>query len=296
MKKLIFSLTIILGSILLFASNPKYLYINGFFISTEEIDSITVDIQPIIIDTNIPFLTPPPTGKTTVVLYVPKDTPEGCYAVGTVNGWNHYDTSLKFIPIKETTDNRWVYYTFDYSSDMEIKVIAIPSDPEIIPDWSYQWGKNMDLENNLEEDNITILQGKGELILENGGQPKLISLVDGGVVYIQVKAWDTTPIVNITPAGNNTFTIHIDENSYVAENATFSIAGNFQEESWNNSRIMTEVEKGKKYTWTGNYPKNFEFKIIQTIDGVNIWSEGSNIKFNGTTFEYTVYFNTPFDY
>ena len=105
-----------------------------------------------------------------------------------------------------------------------------------------------------------------------------------------------TPIINITPAGNNTFTIHIDENSYFAENATFSIAGNFQDETWNNSRVMTEVEKGKKYTWTGSYPKNFEFKVIQTVDGNWIWSKGDNIQFDGKTFEYTVYFNTPFDY
>ena len=143
----------------------------------------------------IPGVANPEAGKTTVVLYVPEDTPEGCYAVGTVNGWGEKNTDLKFVEVQGAENNRWVSYTFDFTSDMQIKVLAIPSDPAVAPGWSYQWGKNMDPENDLEEDNVIILQGVGELELENQGQPKLKGLVDGGVVFIHVKAWATTPVI-----------------------------------------------------------------------------------------------------
>ena len=148
----------------------------------------------------IPGVPAPEAGKTTVVLYVPEDTPEGCYAVGTVNGWGEKNTDMKFAPVQGAESNRWVSYTFDYSSDMQLKVCAIPSDPAVAPGWSYQWGKNMDPGNDLEEDNVVILQGVGTLELENEGQPKLVQLADAGVVFIEVKAWATTPIIKPVPA------------------------------------------------------------------------------------------------
>ena len=143
----------------------------------------------------IPGVPAPEAGKTTVVLYVPEDTPEGCYAVGTVNGWGEKNTEMKFVEVQGADSKRWVSYTFDYTSDMQLKVCAIPSDPAVAPGWSYQWGKNMDPENDLEEDNVVILQGVGTLELENQGQPKLVQLADAGVVFIEVKAWATTPVI-----------------------------------------------------------------------------------------------------
>lgn len=152
-------------------------------------DSTTVE------ELEIPMVDVPEAGKTTVVLYVPEDTPEGCYAVGTVNAWAEKDPALKFAPVEGADSKRWVAYTFDYAPDMEMKVLAIPSDPEVALGWSYQWGKNMDPENDLTEDNVVIVQGDGEFVLENSGQPKLRTLTDGGVVYIHVKAWATTPVI-----------------------------------------------------------------------------------------------------
>lgn len=150
----------------------------------------------------IPQVAAPEAGKTTVVLYVPEDTPEGCYAVGTVNGWAEKDPALKFTAVEGADSERWVSYTFEYASDMQIKVCAIPSDPDVTPGWTYQWGKNMDPENELEYDNVVILEGStaAELELENQGQPKLKGLVEGGVVYIQVKAWAETPVIKPVPA------------------------------------------------------------------------------------------------
>ena len=143
----------------------------------------------------MPKVDAPEVGKTTVVLYVPEDTPEGCYAVGTVNFWAERDTQLKFDRVKGADSKRWVSYTFDYDVDMQIKVLAIPSDPAVAPSWSYQWGKNMDPENDLQDDNVVIWQGTGTLELENQGQPKLTRLADGGVVFIEIKSWATTPVI-----------------------------------------------------------------------------------------------------
>ena len=152
---------------------------------------------------NIPQVTPPAGGQTTVVLYVPADTPEGCYAVGSFD-WNEKNTERKFAPV-EGADEGWVSYTFDWTEGLEFKVLAIPSDPDVAPGWSYQWGKNIDPENDLEEDNVVILQGTGEFVLENQGQPKLKGLADGGVCFIHVKAWATTPVIEAVKAETAAF-------------------------------------------------------------------------------------------
>ena len=153
------------------------------------------------VEMNIPQVATPGAGKTTVVLYVPEDTPKGCYAVGTVNGWAEKNTDLMFTEVADADSKRWVACTFDYASDMQLKVLAIPSDDAVAPGWSYQWGKNMDPENDLEEDNVVVLEGSTawEIELENQGQPKLKGLADNGVVYIEVKAWATTPIIEAKP-------------------------------------------------------------------------------------------------
>lgn len=155
---------------------------------------------------NIPTVAAPEAGKTTVVLYVPADTPEGCYAVGTFD-WNEKNTEKMFTAVEGADNERWVSYTFDWTEGLAFKVLAIPSDPAVAPGWSYQWGKNIDPENDLTEDNVVILDGSqgGLLELENQGQPKLGGLVDGGVCYIHVKAWATTPIIKPVPCETAAF-------------------------------------------------------------------------------------------
>ena len=152
---------------------------------------------------NIPEVAKPAAGQTTVVLFVPADTPEGCYAVGSFN-WDATNTEKLFTAV-EGADKGWVSYTFDWTEGLEFKVLAIPSDPAVAPGWSYQWGKNVDSENDLEEDNVVILQGPGEFVLENQGQPKLKSLGDGEVTYIHVKAWATTPVIKAEPCETAAF-------------------------------------------------------------------------------------------
>ena len=151
----------------------------------------------------IPTVAAPAAGQTTVVLYVPEDTPAGCYAVGSFN-WDATNTEKMFTAV-EGAQKGWVAYTFDWTDGLEFKVLAVPSDPAVAPGWSYQWGKNIDPENDLEEDNVVILQGAGEFVLENQGQPKLKGLADGGVCYIHVKAWATTPVIEAVPAETAAF-------------------------------------------------------------------------------------------
>ena len=154
---------------------------------------------------SMPTVNSPGSGRTTVVLHIPENTPAGCYAVGTVNGWSTSDTEFMFAPVMGADDERWVACTFDYAPDMEIKVLALPSDPDFAPGWIYQWGRNMDVDNDLEEDNVVILEGAGGLLLENQGQPKLMWLEDDGVIYIQVKDWDTNPVIDATPCETAAF-------------------------------------------------------------------------------------------
>ena len=162
-------------------------------------DSTTVEEELV-----IPEVAKPAAGQTTVVLYVPEDTPAGCYAVGSFD-WNEKNTEKLFTAVEGADSKRWVSYTFDWTEGLEFKVLAIPSDPSVAPGWSYQWGKNIDPENDLEEDNVVILQGAGEFTLENQGQPKLKSLADGEVTFIHVKAWATTPVIKPVPAETAAF-------------------------------------------------------------------------------------------
>ena len=152
---------------------------------------------------SMPTVSNPGAGRTTVVLYVPENTPEGCYAIGTVNRWDSNNTEFMFTPI-EGAGIGWVACTFDYEPNMQIKVLAIPSDPDFLG-WAYQWGKNIDWENDLEEDNVVILEGTGYLELESQGEPKLVGLADGGVIYIEVKDWANNPYVDSTPCTTAAF-------------------------------------------------------------------------------------------
>ena len=55
----------------------------------------------------IPNVANPAAGQTTVVLYVPEDTPAGCYAVGSFN-WDATNTEKMFTPVEGADSKRWV--------------------------------------------------------------------------------------------------------------------------------------------------------------------------------------------
>lgn len=153
----------------------------------------------------MPDVAAPAAGKTTVVLRLPQGTPGIVYAVGTVNDWKEKDYEACPFEKIEGYDNRWVKETFDWDASMEMKVLAVPTKPELAG-WTYQWAKNIDEENPdpaIKEDHVVILKG-GEaaenFVYENQGQPKLKGLADQGVIYIDVKAWAENPVIPTTPA------------------------------------------------------------------------------------------------
>lgn len=176
---------------------------------------------------SLPFVPSPGAGRTTVVLYVPENTPAGCYAVGTVNGWEVGNTDFMFTPI-EGTGEGWVASTFDYAEDMQIKVCAIPSDPAVALGWQFQWAKNVDPWNELVEDNVVILEGAGYLELENQGQPKLVGLEDDGVVYIEIKDWASNPYIEPIPCETAAFEHPWGSGDWVFREATKTADATFE--------------------------------------------------------------------
>ena len=179
-----------------------------------------------VVDLVQPTVAKPAAGQTTVVLYVPADTPKGCYAVGSFN-WDATNTEKLFTAV-EGAQEGWVSLTLDWTDGLEFKVLAIPSDESVQPGWSYQWGKNCDPENDLEEDNVVILDGPGEFVLENQGQPKLTKLGDGEVTYIHVKAWATTPIIEAKPCETAAFKHPFAGGDWVYREATKTAEATFE--------------------------------------------------------------------
>jgi len=123
-------------------------------------------------------------------------------------------------------------------------------------------------------------------IWEKGGNR---DLPFDGKATVEVETWESEPW-NPIPGGNATFVISIDGSCY--EGMTPIFTGNFAEESWGDSqRTMTAAGGEGMFQWTGDYPDNFEFKVIlRNAEGENtIWlgpAEGNwKVAREGETFE-----------
>lgn len=83
------------------------------------------------------------------------------------------------------------------------------------------------------------------------------------------------------PAGNGTFTVTISNREYT-EGDKCIFTGNFDEKSWGDSdREMTYDANSATWSWTGDYPANFQYKVIYN----GAWAAGDNVVFDGETFE-----------
>ncbi len=83
------------------------------------------------------------------------------------------------------------------------------------------------------------------------------------------------------PAGEGTFVVKITNRSYVRGDKCI-FTGNFGEKAWDASdRAMTYDENTNTWSWTGEYPENFEYKVIYN----GKWATGENVKFDGVTYE-----------
>ena len=152
MKKILFSLLSLVVAMTMFAQSESTrtmrIVYNGEVVFSRDvslIDSITF-MKETIDEMQLPYVPLPGDGKTTDVLHIPENTPRGCYAVGTMNGWDINNTDFMFTPVVGAQSERWVACTFDYNysedwyDGLRMKVIAIPSDPNASLSWDFQWG------------------------------------------------------------------------------------------------------------------------------------------------------------
>ena len=211
---------------------------------------------------DLPIVNEPGSGKTTMVLYVPENThANGLYAIGTINDWTHNQDGFKFTKVEGDDTGRWYQITLDYAADMGVKVCAIPSKPALAG-WSYQWGKNID-ENDpdplVTEDNVVVLGGTVEIQLENQGQPKAINFVDGGVVFIQVKAWAADPNIKEQPATAIAFKHPWNGGEWVYKDAEAKGNGVFELVDYFGNNGFNVKDENNGEAW---YPTDSEFVTI----------------------------------
>lgn len=85
------------------------------------------------------------------------------------------------------------------------------------------------------------------------------------------------------PAGHGTFVVTISNRTYAEEDVCI-FTGNFEDKSWGDSdRNMTYNEETNTWSWEGDYPENFEYKVIYN----SAWAAGDNAVFDGETYTHT---------
>lgn len=107
-----------------------------------------------------------------------------------------------------------------------------------------------------------------------------------GNANVEVTEWESEPW-NPIPGGEGTFTITFSESCNMAQYEKVIFTGNFAEEAWGESqREMTKVTDNV-YSWTGEFPDNFMYKVIGRTEGAeDAWiGPGDNWKFDGSTYE-----------
>ena len=327
-----------------------------------------------------PSIAAPASGQTTIAIYA-EVCPRGAYLVGNFQGNNIHDDAAEFKAVPNAEN--WYAVTIDHADDLAVKAIARPSDEDVAYNWSYQWGLVYDANHsdpavaeNVED--TKVLAGAGTLVFENNCEVKLTEVANGGVVYVWVKNWKTSPIIEakkletcwaksnlngadwawyemtpkgdgvfeleatwggsgcdiaetengssiwygepelidepaagdkvlitfvsekmtigklsikllekgqheVVPAGNGTFYVTVANREYT-EGDVCIFTGNFDEKSWGDSdRAMTYDAGTGKWSWTGDYPEDFEYKVIYN----GSWAGGSNVKFDGSNYEAT---------
>lgn len=82
------------------------------------------------------------------------------------------------------------------------------------------------------------------------------------------------------PAGNGTFVVTLSDYTPVDGNQII-FTENFADNAWGASdRVMTAETDGTQ-SWKGDYPEEFEFKVILVRDGKQNWAKEDNVKFDG---------------
>ncbi len=131
---------------------------------------------------------------------------------------------------------------------------------------------------------LNISYKEGEWIWETGDYNRVVPY--NGIVNDEVAKWESSPW-NPIPGGTGKFTITFSEGCNMAQYEKVIFTGNFAEEPWSESqREMTKVADNI-YSWTGEFPESFQYKVIGRTEGAeDAWfGPGDNWKFDGETFK-----------
>ena len=194
-----------------------------------------------------PIIAAPGAGKVIVAVRVPQGTCNGMIAVGAATNedgtddWTPADKKKPFVAVEGT--ETWYQITLPANPGIGVKVIALAEDGTA--DWGTQWGMNVE----GEEPNVTIVNGEGTIdASENGGEVKLTELKENTVVFVDVKAWKTSPCTPKNEAGIASFTLTANN---LPEGYEVGIVGKVNNLEWDiNAPVVMTKGEGNVYTAT----------------------------------------------
>ena len=220
-----------------------------------------------------------------VFLLAAQITAPVCGKVVIEGGFQGWDLSKALELKKDAEHAGWYTVEIPAKTEEEIgtcKILASDANGEVPSDWSSQWNS----------EKVTILDGAATLVDDPGQKAMQFQASAGEIVYIKVEEWQVNPCAEAVPAGHGKFTITFAADAYLVAGAEFIFTGNFADKAWENSdRKMTK--EGDAYTWEGDYPEGFQYKVIQVADGKQIWADGGNAVFDGKTFTHEFTFKQP---
>ena len=110
----------------------------------------------------------------------------------------------------------------------------------------------------------------------------------GNVGTVSMKLIEKGAYVPV-PAGNGKFIVTLSDYKPV-DGDQIIFTGNFTDKAWGASdRVMTAEADGT-YSWTGDYPEDFQFKVILVRDGTQNWAKEDNVTFDGENYTATFTF------
>lgn len=110
----------------------------------------------------------------------------------------------------------------------------------------------------------------------------------GNVGTVSMKLIEKGAYVPV-PAGNGKFIVTLSDYTPV-DGDQIIFTGNFTDKAWDASdRVMTAEADGT-YSWTGDYPEDFQFKVILVRDGKQNWAKEDNVTFDGENYTATFTF------
>ena len=218
----------------------------------------------------------PELGTVKVVVDAPEGTCNGLVAVGSFCNWS-LSEGYSFTKVVGTESLYEV--TVPYSPDMVFKVIAKTLYDEI--DWWYQWGMNRD----GEEPNVVLLGTPGCVLdnSENGGEPKLVSFVDGSLTYVEVRSWKTDPCSNLDESeltevsltGIVVDTYYGESFPMVEETETYTIVLENQAEGCTYSISLASYPNDLAAPLEGTYTVVGELVAVEQVTVTKVSGEGA---------------------